>query len=486
MSRLFKQCSCANFLQDCDHLIKEAAAKPLDEEVLLCLVYQIMELFNAQNYIGLIKQSYHIEAICAEVPQRFRNYEFFKAMAFYALGHAERAWQSLEREIQNHNNNGARCFMNDFKHGACTDSILDWFHKYYFLYELEITEVQAKAIDETLVATGPLVSVIMAVDEKTKHISASISSVLKQSYSRFELLIVDYGSVKNNVSAISSAADTRCRYIHKESGNLSSARNEAIRQARGEYIVFLGADDAIAPHYIYKHIEAFLQHPEASLIYCDYRFIDEQGRHVRLFQHQEYTDNRHLIRDMFRCGYSIIQPRGLIRRNIFDLIGLFDESLLIDQEYDVMRRFISRGCKAVRLSKALYLQRCQPKSLPKANMLAEATSHFTAVRRWAETFKGEELFPDVVWDNIARNRRGVYLQMLIGATYRTIGRNYVQSQTAINASIAFDLACSALKESLKSEPNNMQAKILLDQCENEKRQLQIAEAPALTETQRKY
>ncbi|MDO8303320.1 MAG: hypothetical protein Q7T18_08765, partial [Sedimentisphaerales bacterium] len=86
--------------------------------------------------------------------------------------------------------------------------------------------------------------------------------------------------------------------------------------------------------------------------------------------------------------------------------------------------------------------------------------------------------PDVDWAKIPSDRRGAFLQMLIGATYRAIGKTYVQSRVEINAAMAFDLACAALKESIKNEPANNQARILLDQCENERRQLAVVAVPA--------
>jgi glycosyltransferase involved in cell wall biosynthesis len=470
LSALFKQCSCTHFLRDCQQRINEAAAQPLDDEMLLDLTIKAVELFNQRKFVGTITRLYHIERISADVSKQFKNFDLLKTMAFFVLGWPDRARQHLECEIENHNSDAARHFMRDYLDGDCTDDILAWCGKYHSLYGLEIIDIRDIATDVPLNAQ-PLVSVIMPAYNAQKYIAEAITSVLKQTYSNVEFIIVDDGSTDGTAAVITSFSDARIQMIRKANGGAASARNEGIRRARGQYIVFLDADDSILPQYIYKHILSFEQHPDAGMVYCDHKTMDEQGRSIKILRQPEYTERRHLIRDMFRCAYPVIQPRGLLRRTVFDTIGLFDESLLIGEDYDLMRRFILHNYKAVRLPKALYLRRIQPESLTRTATLSKSTAHFTAVRRWLETFSGEELFPDIDWSKILPNRRNTYLQMLIGATYRTIGKNYAQSQAHIIAAMAFDMACGALKESLKNEPANNQARILLDQCEDAKRQL---------------
>jgi glycosyltransferase involved in cell wall biosynthesis/radical SAM superfamily enzyme YgiQ (UPF0313 family)/ADP-heptose:LPS heptosyltransferase len=321
----------------------------------------------------------------------------------------------------------------------------------------------------------PLVSVIMPAYNAQQYIAEAIESVLIQSYRNFELVIVDDGSTDRTKEIVTGFKDEKIRYFYKENGGASSARNLGIKESNGWYLVMLDADDMMTPEYILSHIQHFQNHQNADLVYCDHRIIDVDDKPVRELRQFEYEDRRYLIRDMFRCGYPVIQPRGCIKKSVFEKIDCYDESLVVGEDYDLMRRFVLHNCKAVRLPKVLYLRRLQPESLSQANTQAKATSHFIAVRRWVETFCGEELFPEVDWSKITSDRRSTYLQMLIGATYRTIGKNYAHSQVEINAAMAFDLACTALKESLRNDPANDQARRLLDQCEEEKRQLAVTE-----------
>ena len=123
------------------------------------------------------------------------------------------------------------------------------------------------------------------------------------------------------------------------------------------------------------------------------------------------------------------------------------------------------------LPESLYMRRMQPTSLSQANDAQKAGAHFTAIKRFVESFGYEDLFPDVNWQQIPPDRRQVYADCLIGATYRVIGKNYAQANAPLNARIAFESACAALKKSLQIDTDNSQARILLDQCENAREQL---------------
>lgn len=116
-------------------------------------------------------------------------------------------------------------------------------------------------------------SIIVPVYNVEKYIENCVSSVLKQTYGDFELLLVDDGSTDNSPLICDSLAekDERIKVIHKQNGGVSSARNEGIRQAKGDYILFLDADDYFDVFllenclpYTCKNLKAF---------YFNYKFV---------------------------------------------------------------------------------------------------------------------------------------------------------------------------------------------------------------------
>ena len=98
----------------------------------------------------------------------------------------------------------------------------------------------------------PTVSVIVPAYNAGKYLPAAIESVLAQTYSGWELILVDDGSTDSTPSICDNAAlaDSRIRVVHKRNGGLSSARNAGIRVAGGEYLTFLDADDMLAPSFL--------------------------------------------------------------------------------------------------------------------------------------------------------------------------------------------------------------------------------------------
>ena len=91
-------------------------------------------------------------------------------------------------------------------------------------------------------------SVIIPLYNKEKYIQNTLQSVLNQTFENFEVIIVDDGSTDDGPEKVGLISDCRIRFIRKENGGVSSARNRGIAEARGEYIAFLDADDEWRPH----------------------------------------------------------------------------------------------------------------------------------------------------------------------------------------------------------------------------------------------
>ncbi len=91
------------------------------------------------------------------------------------------------------------------------------------------------------------ISVIIPLFNKRSTIQQTIDSVLNQTFDNFELLVIDDGSTDGSGDMVQSYSDNRIRYIKKQNGGVSSARNVGIKEAKGEYLLFLDADDFLKP-----------------------------------------------------------------------------------------------------------------------------------------------------------------------------------------------------------------------------------------------
>jgi hypothetical protein len=173
-----------------------------------------------------------------------------------------------------------------------------------------------------------------------------------------------------------------------------------------------------------------------------------------------------LVRDLFRSGYPIVPFRTCIRKSVFDKIGLYDESLSVGEDYDMMRRFIKQGLKTYHLKRPLYLRRMGFDSLSRDLTPQKAECHFEALKRYADTFDYNELFPDVLWEKISPERRQLHARYLVAATYLAIGQVHIKANSpSICTEMANEFAGKELVECLKIEPNNRQVRELLRKCE---------------------
>jgi glycosyltransferase involved in cell wall biosynthesis len=131
---------------------------------------------------------------------------------------------------------------------------------------------------------GPLVSVILPAYNASATIERTLNSIVQQTYTHIEVLVVDDGS-SDDTSAIVlrfAEADPRIRLIRKSNGGVASARNAAIAAARGEFVAPIDADDLWHPARVARHVETLLSSPaDVGLVYSPFRLIDDDDCVIR-------------------------------------------------------------------------------------------------------------------------------------------------------------------------------------------------------------
>ena len=114
--------------------------------------------------------------------------------------------------------------------------------------------------------TMPKISIIIPLYNKEKIVQRSVNSVLCQSVSDFELIIVDDGSTDNSLSVVKSIKDNRIHIIEQENGGPSKARNTGVKHAKGEWILFLDADDELLEGALEHLLSLTSNHHNANII----------------------------------------------------------------------------------------------------------------------------------------------------------------------------------------------------------------------------
>jgi len=185
----------------------------------------------------------------------------------------------------------------------------------------------------------PKVSVVIPTFNYAQYVAHAVQSVLNQSFSDFEIILVDDGST-DKTQAVLAPFQPHIRYIYQDNKGLPAARNTGIRAANGEYIAFLDSDDLWLPTKLEKQVALLDRREELGLVYCDFCWqYDEAGIVVRSPQ-----------RDLFRSGFVfadllmrnfIHTPTPIVRSQVFDAVGLFDESLPASEDWDMWLRIVA-------------------------------------------------------------------------------------------------------------------------------------------------
>lgn len=197
----------------------------------------------------------------------------------------------------------------------------------------------------------PLVSVIIPTYNRAAWLVAAVESVLAQSYSNFELLVIDDGSIDNTREVVTRYAE-KVRYIYQSNRGPAAARNRGLQEAHGDYIAFLDSDDRWLKHKLREQVALVTSDPSLKICYTDEIWI-RHGRRVNQKKiHRKYSGWIYQ-----RClPLCIISPSSvMIQREVLAMVGGFDESFPVCEDYELWLR-ISRVYPIAFIAKPLIIK----------------------------------------------------------------------------------------------------------------------------------
>jgi glycosyltransferase involved in cell wall biosynthesis len=182
----------------------------------------------------------------------------------------------------------------------------------------------------------PKVTVVIPAYNAMAFLPETLDRVLQQTFTDFEVLIVNDGSTDEIASWFTTVNDDRVRLISQANQGLSGARNTGIAEARGEYIAFLDADDLWAPTKLEQQVRCLDRCPEVGLVYTWTRLVDETGKPTGVKYDSQVEGNvwqQILVGDIVCSGSS-----AMVRRDCFDRVGRFDPNLSSAADFDMWTR----------------------------------------------------------------------------------------------------------------------------------------------------
>jgi len=196
------------------------------------------------------------------------------------------------------------------------------------------------------------VSVIIPTFNRRDFVREAVASVLDQQRVDFELIVVDDGSTDGTEAALDPLVD-RLRYIRQDNRGVSAARNAGAARARGEWLAFLDSDDLWLPDKLAVQLAYGAAHPDMRICQTGETWL-RNGVRVNPCAHHRKPDGDVFVPSLRRC---LVSPSAvMMRRDLFDAAGGFDESLPACEDYDLWLR-IARTTPVALIDQPLVIKR---------------------------------------------------------------------------------------------------------------------------------
>ena len=202
----------------------------------------------------------------------------------------------------------------------------------------------------------PVASVILAVYNQENFLDAAIESILSQTFKNFELLIFDDGSTDRSADIIKKFVekDHRIKAVFEANSGRSNATNKLVSVAKGDWCVFVDADDIMFPGRIEKQLTFHNAHPEIAASSSHCRYIDEHGN---TFGMQRYHGLSTIVefkktiaqQEFITCSYTGL----MVRREIFIKLGGLTKKFELCDDFDFINRLVEQGYILLIIQEAL-------------------------------------------------------------------------------------------------------------------------------------
>ncbi|BCX19390.1 MAG: hypothetical protein KatS3mg117_3072 [Geminicoccaceae bacterium] len=225
----------------------------------------------------------------------------------------------------------------------------------------------------------PLVSVVMPARHPVPWLEQAVRSILNQDMDDFELIIVDDGSEDDAEIRRVARIDRRIRLVRQQENlGVAVALNTGIALARAPFVARMDADDIALPDRLRRQIDHLAANPNLVAVGASYACIDPNGRVFRVcYRGREPIDTRWAL--LTRC--AILHPTLVLRREVFDIVGVYDSNLPLTQDLDLFLRLTDAGDVMV-MPDILLHYRIHGNSQTRKYRNAQVQSHISILKRY--------------------------------------------------------------------------------------------------------
>ena len=201
----------------------------------------------------------------------------------------------------------------------------------------------------------PAISVIIPAYNSAKTILETIDSVLRQSFTDFELIVINDGSSDRTLELLATVDDPRLRVLSFANGGLPVARNRGIANSQGEFVTFIDADDLWTEDKLELQLAALSQNSAAGVVYSWTTVMDEAGK--SFYPGKSVSHAGDVRRQLLANNFIASGSNVMIRRTAIESVGEFEPTLTSAEDWDYWLRLALAGWEFAVVPKAQILYR---------------------------------------------------------------------------------------------------------------------------------
>ena len=224
--------------------------------------------------------------------------------------------------------------------------------------------------------TTPQVSVLLPVYNAQDYLRESIDSILNQSFTDFELIIINDGSTDHSKDIIDSYTDPRIRLIDQDNAGLPVSLNRAIAIAKGQYLARQDADDVSLPNRLAEQV-GFMEQQGLDICGCDFDIINERGQVIESITTPHTPESMAIT---LACTVPFAHGSVMMRKSFLDKHTLSYDESVVTEDYDLWSRIYHSGGAFGNVAESLFLYRQLSQSLSKVTA-KPALENTRALRR---------------------------------------------------------------------------------------------------------
>jgi len=232
------------------------------------------------------------------------------------------------------------------------------------------------------------ISVIIPAYNQAVYVAQAVQSVCDQTFTDWELIVVDDGSTDDTLQVLAGFHDSRIHVIRQANQGVSAARNTGIRNSLAPLITFLDADDLFTPEKLTVLYEYLKDHPEVGLVVGGMRSIDASGQ----MQHEIVIESAALTFPSLLFENNVPLGGVMVRREWLERAGGFDESMHTCEDWDLWLRMVVAGCKLSRVDKVVVAYRIHSEQVTRN----AGKMRIDSLRMWEKFFQLQNLPADLL------------------------------------------------------------------------------------------